>query len=183
MNWKNTDTRYGSLMISLHWIMLALVVAAYALILLREIYPRGSDPREMLKAWHFTVGVVVFGLVWLRLAVSLTQVHPRIEPRLSPLQHRLAVAVHQAIYLFMIVMPLLGWMALSAEGETALFNGITLPALMSPDAGLAETLQEWHEIVGTIGYFLIGLHAAAALYHHYLKHDDTLLRMLPRRRW
>lgn len=181
MNWKNTESRYGYVMIGLHWTMLALVVAAYALILLREAYPRGSDPREMLKAWHFTVGIAVFTLVWLRLAISLTQVHPRIEPALSHLQHRLAVTVHQLIYLFMVVMPLLGWMTLSAEGETALFNGITLPALMEPDADLAGTLQEWHEIVGVVGYVLIGLHAAAALYHHYRLHDDTLLRMLPRR--
>lgn len=179
MNWKNTDARYGSLLIGLHWLMLALVVAAYTLILLHERFPRGSEPRELLKAWHFTLGIAVFALVWLRLALSLTQAHPRIVPKLPEWQRRLALGVRRALYVFMIVMPVLGWLTLSAEGETALANGITLPMLLGPDAALAETLKEWHEIVAGIGYLLIGLHAAAALHHHYRLHDDTLLRMLP----
>ena len=36
-----------------------------------------------------------------------------------------------------------------------------------------------HELIGTAGHFLIGLHAAAALYHHYVVRDDTVKRMLP----
>ena len=50
------------------------------------------------------------------------------------------------------------------------------------DKALYDTIKEIHETIGTIGYYLIGLHAAAALAHHYLMHDNTLLRMLPRRR-
>ena len=91
MTWTNTDKRYGSLMIGLHWFMMGLIVIVYALILLREAYPRGSDPREMLKAWHFTLGVAVFGLAWLRLALSLVQVHPRVEPNLVPSSTRLPI--------------------------------------------------------------------------------------------
>jgi cytochrome b561 len=32
-----------------------------------------------------------------------------------------------------------------------------------------------------VGYWLIGLHAAAALFHHYIVRDNTLRRMLPLR--
>ncbi|EHH2174219.1 cytochrome b561, partial [Salmonella enterica] len=32
------------------------------------------------------------------------------------------------------------------------------------------------------GYFVIGLHAIAALMHHYFWKDNTLLRMMPRKR-
>ena len=59
--------------------------------------------------------------------------------------------------------------------------GSSLPSLAGKDKGLSHTLAEIHETIGNIGYGLIALHAAAALYHHYLVHDNTLVRMLPRR--
>jgi len=40
----------------------------------------------------------------------------------------------------------------------------------------------WHETLAPLGYWLIGLHAAAALFHHYLLKDNTLMRMMPARR-
>ena len=55
-----TKPAYSRLSIGFHWLMVVLLVAVYACILLREIYPRGSDPREALKAWHFMLGLSVF---------------------------------------------------------------------------------------------------------------------------
>jgi cytochrome b561 len=75
----------------------------------------------------------------------------------------------------------LGWLALSAAGKPIPFFGIQLPALVAESKDLAEQLKEVHETVGTIGYFLIGAHALAALFHHFITHDNTLLRMLPKR--
>ena len=46
---------------------------------------------------------------------------------------------------------------------------------------LAETIEHWHKEVGEWAYYLVGLHAVAALYHHYIVKDNTVLRMLPRR--
>ena len=56
--------------------MLLLLIAVYACIELREIYPKGSDPREALKTWHFMLGLSVFVLVWLRLLVNITSPDP-----------------------------------------------------------------------------------------------------------
>jgi cytochrome b561 len=89
--------------------------------------------------------------------------------------------VHLALIVFMIAMPILGWLILSAEGDPIPFWGFELPALTGPDKAFAEQMEEVHETVGNIGYFLIGAHAAAALFHHYLVADNTLIRMLPRR--
>jgi cytochrome b561 len=75
--------------------------------------------------------------------------------------------------------PIAGWVILSASGKTIPFYGLELPALVGPSKALSEQVKELHETVATIGYFLIGLHALAALYHHYVRKDDTLRRMLP----
>ena len=182
MKWKNTADRYGSLSIAMHWLMLLLLVAVYATINLRELYPKGSDPREAMKHWHFMLGLSVFVLVWLRLALRLSGPTPQIQPTIGVWQHRAAITMHVALYLFMVVMPVLGWLTLSAKGKTIPFFGLELPALVSTNAALADWANEIHETIGTVGYYLVGLHAAAALLHHYVLRDNTLLRMLPRRR-
>jgi cytochrome b561 len=170
--------RYARLSITLHWLMLALLIAVYACIELREIFPRGSDPREALKTWHFMLGISVFFLVWLRLAARLVGVTPPIVPPVPQWQRVLARCVHAALYALMIVLPLLGWLALSAKGKAVPFFSWQLPALTAPDKSLAGTVEELHESLATAGYFVIGLHAAAALFHHYWQRDNTLRRML-----
>ncbi|MDO8312477.1 MAG: cytochrome b [Sideroxyarcus sp.] len=182
MSWKNTSTRYGSLSISIHWLVLLLFIAAYASINLRELYPKGSDPREALKTWHFMLGMLVFVLLWLRLAARFSGPTPGIQPEPSSWQQLSAKLMHLALYALMIVMPLSGWLLLSASGKPIPFFGLQLPALISENKDLAKTIKEIHEFIGTTGYYLIGLHAAAALYHHYIKHDNTLTRILPDRK-
>jgi cytochrome b561 len=179
---KTADNRYHALSIAGHWLALALLAAVYALILLRELYPKGSDPREALKMWHFMLGLTVFGLVGIRLLLRLVFRAPPITPTPPAWQQAFAAAMHLALYLFLVVMPLLGWLTLSAKGASIPFFGLQLPALIGPDKALGHSLEEIHETIGTAGYYLVGLHAAAALFHHYFMRDDTLLRMLPRKR-
>ncbi|HEY7798393.1 MAG TPA: cytochrome b/b6 domain-containing protein, partial [Hyphomonadaceae bacterium] len=63
--------RYGSSAMAFHWVMLALIIAVYVCILLRENFPRGSDLREALKIWHFMLGLSVLGLGLVRLALRV----------------------------------------------------------------------------------------------------------------
>lgn len=170
---------YHPLSIGAHWLTLALLIAVYALIELRGIYPKGSGARELMKTWHGMLGLAVFGLVFVRLALRAIYPTPAITPPPPAWQHRLAEAMHWTLYAFLLVMPLLGWMLLSAKGKPIPLFGLELPALMAPDRGTAKTLEAIHEVIGNLGYALIGLHAAAALWHHYVSRDDTLHHMWP----
>ncbi len=174
--------RYARLSIFLHWAMFLLIAGAYSCILLRENFPRGSDLREGLKTWHFMLGLTILLLFFVRIVVRFLTAKPPILPTPSAWQMHLSKGVHLALYTFMLVMPLLGWTILSAEGETIPFYGLKLFPLVSQSKAFAEQVQEVHETIGTIGYFLIGLHAAAALVHHYYFRDNTLRRMLPGKR-
>ena len=180
MNRTSATHRYHGLSISAHWLTLALLIAVYALIELRGIYPKGSAAQDVMKTWHFMLGLVVFGLVFVRLALRLMFRAPPITPMPPAWQMLLAKAMYLALYAFLIVMPVLGWLTLSAQGKVTPFFGLELPALIGRDKALGHSLEDIHETVGTIGYYLIGVHAAAALYHHYFMRDNTLLRMLPR---
>lgn len=176
-----SPTRYSGLSIAMHWLMALLLVAVYACIELKGNFPKGSEPRELLKHWHFMLGLGVFALVWLRLLGRLLHKTPAISPAPPAWQTGVAHLMHLALYVLMIGMPLLGWLLLNAEGKPAPFFGLELPLLVDKDPVLAERLEELHEFGAVAGYWLIGLHAAAGLFHHYFNRDNTLTRMLPGR--
>lgn len=180
-NGKSPASRYRTSSIGFHWLMLLLFVAVYASIELRQLFEKGSDPREALKTWHFMLGMLAFALAWLRLAARLSGPAPAIRPQPPRLQRLSSRLLHLALYVLMIGMPLTGWLVLSAAGKPIPFFGLELPALIGENKALAKELKGLHEAVGTTGYVLIGGHVVAALYHHYIKRDDTLMRMLPER--
>jgi len=182
MTWRNTAARYGLLSIALHWLMLLLLAAVYACIELREYYPRGSELREALKSWHFMLGLAVgvLVLVLVRIVARLSGPTPAIEPAPPRWQLLSAKVLHLALYALMLGMPIAGWLILSGEGKPIPFFGLELPALIGKDKELAHLIEDWHKTIGTLGYYLIGLHALAALVHHYVQRDNTVLRMLPR---
>lgn len=168
--------RYALLSIMLHWLMVALIVGVYAAIELREFWPRGSATREAFKTWHFMLGLSVFSLVWFRIAARLIWAAP--PPAGGPVWRKaVAAATHLALYALMIAMPVAGWLILSAEGEAIPFFGFDLPPLIAANSALAKNVEDIHELGGTIGYWLIGLHAAASLFHHYILEDRGLTRM------
>jgi cytochrome b561 len=181
MNWRNSASRYGPLSITLHWVMLLLIAAVYACMELRGYFPKGGDIREGMKTWHFMLGLSVLALVACRATFHLISVVPGIVPDPPKWQTLFAKLIHVALYVFMIGMPLLGWLTLSAAGKTIPFFGLQLPPLVAQSKSVADWAKEIHETGSTFGYFLIGLHAAAALFHHYVVRDNTLRRMFPSR--
>lgn len=182
MNTPNTTDRYSALSITLHWVMVLLLIAVYALINLADVLPKGGDTRNLMKTWHFMLGLSVLALVLVRIVVNLLNTAPRIVPNPPVLQTKLAKAMHFALYALMLGLPIAGWLMLSASGKPIPFFGLQLPSLLAENKNLADNIKELHEAGGTIGYFLIALHALAGLYHHYVVKDNTLLRMLPGRR-
>jgi cytochrome b561 len=179
MNWRNNTERYGALSIGLHWFMLLLLIAVYACMELKGFFPKGSATREAMKTWHFMLGLSVFVLVWLRVVAHVSGPVPEIEPDPPKWQTLLAKLMHVALYALMLGMPLAGWLLLSAEAKPIPFFGFQLPALVGESKSLADFVKEIHETGGTVGYFIIGFHALAALFHHYFVGDNTLRRMLP----
>lgn len=177
---RTPSNRYHAAVISMHWLTLVLLIAVYTLIELKDFFPKHSAGRDAMQSWHELFGIMVFGVVIVRLMLRrLFPETPPIIPAISAWQHRLAKAMHFTLYAFLIITPLLGWFVLSAKGNLDLPLGVHLMALVSPDKSLGHSLQDIHETIGNIGYYLIGLHAAAGLFHHYWMQDNTLRRMLP----
>ena len=179
MKWHNNTDRYGLLSIGFHWFMLLLLAAVYACMELRDFFPKGSDAREALKTWHYMLGISVLVIALLRLLFQMTQTVPQITPVPPKWMNLSSTLMKIALYVLMIAMPFAGWMILSAKGKPIPFFGWELPPLIGQSKNAAGLIKEIHEAGATAGYFLIGLHTAAALFHHYVVRDNTLARMLP----
>lgn len=171
--------RYHRASIALHWLTFAVVALAYAFVELRELFPRGTPERAFMRQAHFSLGLTVFGLVLVRLVLRWRHPAPPIQPPVPAGQRRIAHGVHGLLYLFLLGMPLAGWMILSLRGDPIPWFGLSLPPLVGEDEALGKLLRGWHGDIGRVAYGVIALHAAAALWHHHVRRDDTLRRMWP----
>ena len=172
--------RYARLSMILHWLMLALFVGVYGCIEIKGLLPRGHALKGLFLGAHALFGMAIFLLVWLRLLGRLMP-RPPIMPRPPAWQTGASHLMHLALYGLMIVTPLLAWLMLNAAGKPIPYFEFSLPTLVAVDPDLARQFKHWHEWLGSAGYWLIGLHAAAGLFHHYWVRDNTLVRMLPKR--
>lgn len=182
MRTETSPGGFGAPLIAVHWLVLALMAGAYATMEFRGIFPRGSDGRLALRAAHYALGLSVLALVLVRIPLRLSRGTPPIVPPPPALQAAAARLGHAALYALMIVLPVLGWLAYGAEGRAASLLGVTLPMPIAPNQAWVKPLEEAHEVASRIGYALVGLHAAAALWHHYVVRDNTLALMWPRAR-
>jgi cytochrome b561 len=174
------NARYTASMRRLHWLMAIMIALAYLAIEQRGLFERGSAPRVFMMQSHFWLGIGIFILVGVRIRQRLKYRVPRITPALPGWQAGLSHAFHFALYAFFIVMPILGIMTAWTDGKTLFipFTDIALPALMAENEALAHQLEEWHHDIGEAFYWVIGFHVFAAVYHHLVRKDDTLKRML-----
>lgn len=149
----------------------------------------GLEPRlHLLSAVHHTIGFTVLALagVWAaaRAAGRGGPEPPRSSRVREPPAWREAAArtVHALLFLLLIVLPLSGWAALSAFGEFPIYffahhmPGIVPRVAFDAAQGYAFYAQV-HRWCWRAGAALLGLHVAAALWHHYVVKDGVLARM------
>ena len=180
MEFKNTKNRYSTLVIGLHWLMLLVLITVYACMELRGLVPKGSELRTNMKSLHYLLGLLVLALVMVRIGARVDAgAAPGIHPSIPKWQHIISRILHYALYVFMVLTPIIGWLTLSASGKPIVLFGMPIPSLVDANEILSHQLKELHEAMAAGGYFLIGLHATAGLFHHYVKRDNTLVRMLP----
>lgn len=175
----NTE-RYSDKARWLHWVMAVLIVLAYVLILSRSQFAKGSDLRALVVQSHFWVGIVVFILAWFRIAERHRHTPPGITPPLEGVLRMAATLSHYALYAFLFAQPLLGLFTVLLE-RGALPVPLTSLSIPSPFAiakDTAENLEHFHVLLGTIFYYVIGLHVVAALWHHFVRKDNTVRRMV-----
>lgn len=167
----------------LHWltVVLVLIMSLSGLVM---VY-RGKDLNiwdqltDTLYSGHKALGLVVLAVVIVRLGYRLAKGAPPDEPGLNGLQRLVAHLTHWAMYALLICLPILGWVGISMFPALGTFGGLQIPALTAPDKAMSTQVLWVH---GTLAYLLIvliAMHIGAALFHHVIRGDNVLRRMLP----
>ncbi len=172
-----SDPRYSPWTRRLHWLIFVLVACALLL-----IETRGGFPRELrggIKWAHMQFGMAVLVLMLPRLIARLRGGTPPIAPPPPGWQASMARLIHLALYALLFATPLLGIASMAWSGAPWNFLGMPLPHVPAPDRGCSHRLEDLHETLGNTLMYLAIAHAAIGLYHHYVRRDDALRRMLP----
>lgn len=178
MSLKSTEHRWGSIARFFHWIMALGIIGAGILGLIMVEMDRGMDKLNAF-AIHKSIGLTVLALLVLRLTWRIFDRKPVDEPMPS-WQRFAAHATHGVLYLFMLAIPLSGWIYNSARGyPLQWFKQFNLPALVEKNQDLGDLAISAHIILFWILVVVLLGHVGGALLHHFHHRDNTLLRMLP----
>ena len=161
----------------LHWLVVALIAAQF---LIGWIMPDvGRDTQQVgLVAWHLSVGAALIAAVVARIAWRLTHRAP--ASTLPPTLSAVSRATHFLLYVFLILVPLLGWANASSRGwHVKLLGAVGLPALAPTGSPIGHAMGDVHSALAWVLLVLIGMHVGAALFHRFVLKDNVMQRMMP----
>ncbi|MCS5711056.1 cytochrome b/b6 domain-containing protein [Candidatus Berkiella aquae] len=180
MSLHNTTEKFGSLTKLLHWAIFILFVVQYYLVYRREYFPKGSSEKMQYMMLHKTFGLCAIFLALMMLIWRYVGTRPNMPSNMSGLERVSAKLVHFLLYLAMLVMPITG-ILMSQFGQRPIpfFNWFSVPNLLSKNEALSGFFYNAHKISSYIVIGIVALHILAALFHHTVRKDTVLKRMLP----
>lgn len=178
LKWRNTTSSYGLVAIILHWLVAIGVISLFIFGLwMVELNYYDSWYRRAPEL-HKSIGVSLFFIMLLRVVWRLVNQKPQPISGNSKSEQRLANIVHVLLYCLIFIVMLSGYLISTADGRPIeVFGVIVIPATLT-------RIEQQEDIAGAIHLFLAvtlislsGLHVLAALKHHFINKDRTLLRI------
>lgn len=179
--------RYPAIAIALHWLIALGIIGMIAL-----GWTMGDVEDEArafaLTQVHKSIGLTILALTLARVVWRLMNPPPP-EPMMGPLQSFTARAVHVGFYALMVLMPLTGWIMVSASPTgigTRYFDLAPfahIPGLsdlsLETKKSLQDPLEFIHSKLAWVTIALLGLHLLGAFKHQFADKDHLMARMLP----
>lgn len=164
----------------LHWLVaICVLTTAPVAIAMHSLEPGATQ--DALYFVHKSLGMLILLLMLLRLINRLVVGAPAPDPEIDPWQRLASSIVHTSLYVLLLAMPVVGYIANSAYGAPTPFFGLfEIPPIVGKDETLATTLFTIHHWVGWLVIVLVLTHISGALYHYFIRGDSVLQRMLPR---
>ena len=186
MGLGNTRTAWGWPARFLHWLIAALVVFQFGLGVWMTNVVEEITRQFALYQLHKSWGFVIFALGLVRVLWRATHPPPDLPDAMSRLEARLARAAHLALYVLLLLMPVTGWLTVTASTlqddygiRNMVFGLFELPDPFQPGSKALEDLFTWlHRGCAVALALVVFAHVGAALRHHFVRGDDVLRRMI-----
>lgn len=172
------DRHYHGPAKTLHWLTAMLIFIAFPLgVYMHNL--RLSPTKLQLYSYHKWIGITALLIVILRVVWRLAKGAP--APLPGPAwQQKAAALTHGVLYVLMFAVPLSGWLMSSAKGVPVVYFGVLqLPDFVGKHEVLGDILKRAHAWLNFSMIGLVALHVVAALKHHFIDRDETLVRMSP----
>lgn len=180
MHLKNTAQSYSNVTKILHWLMAVLVVTCWMLGILMDDLVKIASRTVILFA-HITVGLTLLDVLVLRALWRAMSSPPPTERPVFGIWPGVGRLMHYVLYAMLLMVPVTGILLQFSYGNgLPLYGVVEIPSPLTFDPKLANIVMEVHELSAHALMILAATHALAALVHHYVFRDRTLVRMLPR---
>lgn len=181
MQLRNTPSRYGGVAIVLHWLAAIAIVGLFALGYWMVDLTYYHDWYKRAPDIHRSIGLLLFGVMLLRVVWRLANPVPKPLPEHSRVEVLGAHAVHGLLYLLIFVDMVSGYLISTAGGDPiSVFGWFDVPSVTGRVDRMEDLAGEVHYWATWALVILAGLHGVAALKHHMVDRDNTLRRMFGR---
>ncbi|MGF1643626.1 MAG: cytochrome b [Thiotrichales bacterium] len=176
-----TTSHYGLIAIALHWVVAATVIGMFALGLWMVDLGYYDPWRKAAPEIHKAIGVLLFIAMVARSAWRLLHPPPTPLATHAAWERRAAIAMHRLLYVLLFATMIAGYLISTADGRSIdVFGWFAVPATVSGLPNQEDIAGVIHLALAITVVVLAGVHALAALKHHFQDRDSTLLRMLGR---
>ena len=162
----------------LHWITAVLVLTMLPLgVVIANRW--GGEWKDWLYNLHRSLGTVVMLVILVRLGYRLTHQPLPLPDEIPLVQRRASRVVHWTLYTLLVIQPFVGWTGSSAYPAPVIVFGLfNLPMIAPADRALSDQLLFVHRWIGLTIAGIVAVHIAAAVYHHFVRKDGVLMRMI-----
>jgi len=176
--WRNTEQRYGYLSIIFHWLIALMVLSLFGVGLWMVSLDYYHPWYHQAPFWHKSFGITLLLLVMLRMVWRVFSIRPKPLSTMNPLVLFFILVTHLLMYVLLMAIPVTGILLSGSDGDViSLFGWLDIPVLIEVN-NQDDFWSDAHEWLAWGLIVLVAGHVLAACWHHWVKKDKTLLRML-----
>jgi cytochrome b561 len=178
MKLTNTPVHFGLITILIHWIMALIIIGLFVLGKYMVDLDYYDNYYHIAPWWHKSFGLLIGVLLLIRIVWRINNPKVNALSNYKPLEIKAAQIMQYLLYLLILICCISGYLISTAEDAgVSFFDWFEIPAVLSNGEQQADLAGVIHEYSTLALIILAGFHALAALKHHFIDKDKTLIRI------